>query len=420
MTRFRQLLILSFGLVTLALLGACGKQTSAATTAPRTTITFWHGMTDQHKVALDHLITQFNHSQSRYRVVGRSQGDFATLQQKITAAAKSKTLPTIAQTAYTNVPTYVKGGFITPLDPYLSRSTVRQVTPVFLESANYQQKTYAFPFAKSVRILFYNPKLLKQAGLRVPRTWQELQHDGQRVKARGWTGLALDQSFVGELDQLIHQTGRPLVSSQLRVNANSHDALAATHVLWDMLQNKTATTAGTDGYGSTQFFAGKTLFYCGSSAAIGVLRNSTPQGFQWRTAPLPSYHGRKATSIAGNDLVLFKSASTAQRRGSAAFMRFLSRPKQTTYWAQKTGYLPLTKSAQKNTIYQHYLKRHPENRAAIASLKFAFQDPAFHGYPQYFMALNQAVDDMTANHTTPKKAMGRLQHQTETIIRQNN
>lgn len=419
MKYLRQLLLWGLGALLVVTLSACGRSQAATSTTKPVTITFWHGMTDQHKATLNHLITQFNRSQTRYRVVGSSQGDFASLQHKIMAGAKAHTLPTIAQTAYTNVPTYVQGGFITPLDPYLKPGALKDVYPAFLKATTYRDRTYAFPFSKSARILFYNPQLLKRTGLRVPQTWAELSRDGQKVHAQGLTGVAFDQSFMSELDDLIAQTGTPLISDQLKVNANSPAALKATHVIYDMLQQKTATTAGTDGYGSTQFFAGKTLFYCGSSAAIPIMQASAPKGFRWQTAPLPSYQGRHATSIAGNDLVLFKSASPAQRRGAAAFMTFLLQKRQTTYWAQKTGYLPLTKAAQRDTKFQAYLTQHPTAKAANQSIKFGFQDVAFRGYPQYFMALSQATDQMTSQHQTPEKAMGRLQIQTEQIIKQN-
>ncbi|GEO69087.1 ABC transporter substrate-binding protein [Levilactobacillus acidifarinae] len=417
MKRLRQFLLLGLGLLTVSTLTACAQ--SHATTTKPVTITFWHGMTDQHQVTLNHLISQFNHSQTRYKVVASGQGNFANLQQKITAAAKSQTLPTIAQTAYTNVPTYVQGGFVTPLTPYLKTSDLKDVYPVFLDSASYRGKTYAFPFSKSARVLFYNRKLLAQTGLRIPKTWSELAQDGEKVQVQGLTGVAFDQSFMSELDDLIQQTGTPLVSDKLKVNANSQSALRATHVITDMLNAKTATTAGTDGYGSTQFFAGKTLFYCGSSAAIPIVQASAPKGLKWGTAPLPSYRGRHATSIAGNDLVLFKSASTAQRKVAAAFMKFMLAKPQTTYWAQKTGYLPLTKAAQKDANYQHYLAQHPTAKAANQSLPFGFQDVAFLGYPQYLVALSQATDKMASQHQSPKKAMGTLQTQTEKIIQQN-
>ncbi|BAP84635.1 sugar ABC transporter substrate-binding protein [Paucilactobacillus hokkaidonensis JCM 18461] len=414
MKRFRQLLLLVLFLAAVATLSACSnKQTDAS--SDRVTITFWHGMTGERKTELNQMISDFNKSQSKYKVVGSSQGDFAGVQQKITAAAKSKTLPTIAQTTYTNVPNYVKGGFVTSFDPYISKSDLSDIYPAFLQATMYQGKRYSMPFSKSARILFYNKDLLKQEGLSVPTTWADIQNDGERLKAKGITAMAFDQSFVSELDGLTYQSGSQLLSSKPTVD--SKQTLAATHVIWDMLQEGTATTAGTDGYGSTKFFAGKTLFYSGSSAAISTIQASTPKGMHWGTATLPSYQGKQATGIAGNDIVMFKSASTAQRKGSAAFVKYLMSNKQTIKWAEKTGYVPLTKSAQKDAGYQSYLAKNPTAKAASESLSFGFQDQAFLGYEQYLAALNKAVGEMTANQVTPEKSMTQLQQQVEKIVK---
>lgn len=418
MKRFRQLCLLSLCLLGITgLLGACGRAKTTAKSPSRVTITFWHGMTDEHQTALNHLITQFNRSQTTYRVVGSGQGNFTTLQQKITAAAKAHTLPTISQTTYTNVPDYHRGNFIAAWDATLPQKDLAAISPAFRQSSRYQGKTYAIPFSKSTRVLYYNRQLLKQLNLAVPTTWRQLRRESQLAQQHGITGLALDQGFVAEFDDLARQAKSPLVTRDLRVNIDTPKSIAAAHVIWDMLQEKTARTAGTDGYGSTQFFAGKTLFYSGSSAAIPIMRQSAPKNFRWGTAILPSYHGRRSSCIAGNDIVLFKSASSAQRKGAAAFMRFLIQRKQTTYWAEKTGYLPLTGAAQRSAEYQRYLRQHPDEQAALSALKYGQPDPAFLGYPQYLTGLTQAIDQMTANHVTPERALKPLQKQVTALVK---
>ncbi|WP_225366800.1 ABC transporter substrate-binding protein [Lactiplantibacillus pentosus] len=389
------------------------------TTNQRVTITFWHGMTGQNKTVLNQLIRDFNHSQSRYKVVGSAQGTFTNLQQKIMTAAKSGNLPTMSQTTYTNVPNYVKGNLITPLNTYISQKDLKTINPVFLKSGQYHNKTYSLPFSKSVRIMYYNPKLLKKLHLQVPTTWNDIHRAGETAKKHGYTGIVFDQNYASELNDLIRQTGTPMISSHLKVTVDSRQALAATHVIWDMLQDKTATTAGEDGYGNVKFLAGKTLFYCGSSAAIGVMQASSPKNMIWRTTQLPSYQGKRATSLAGNDLVLFKSASSTQRKGAAAFMTYLLKNRQTIKWAEKTGYLPLTTAATHDRQYQHYLAQHPQFRAASKSLDNSFSDPAFLGYNQYLSALESTTDSLATTTITPEKAMSRLQQQAETIINQN-
>ena len=407
---FRLLLSLT-AILALGSLAACsGKPTTPPSAHNRVTLTFWHGMTGASQQTLNGLVRGFNHSQSKYTVVASGQGDFANVQQKIMAAAKSDTLPTIAQTTYTNVPDYVHGQFIVPLNTYLPKHTMARIDPNLRQVSYYRGQTYAMPFSKSIGLLFYNRDLLKQTHTAVPKSWEALQRDATRVKAQGLTGLALNQNFAAEWDTLAFQAGTPLMTP--RPKLTSPKMLAATHVVYDMLKAKTATTAGTDGYGNVQFFKGKTLFYSGSSAAIGVLQTSTPKGFHWGTAPLPSYRGnRHVCALQGNDLVMFKSASPAQRRGVAAFMTYLLGQKQTLKWAKATGYLPLTTQALKSRDYRRYLAKHPAAKATVQSLPHTSPDPTFYGYTAYRNAVNQTADQLSALSTTPEKGLKQLQQQ---------
>ncbi|RRG10643.1 MAG: ABC transporter substrate-binding protein [Lactobacillus sp.] len=418
MIRLRRVLTLSLCLlVAVFTLSGCGQQHQSS--SARVKITFWHGMVGAHKTALNKIIRDFNQSQSKYKVVGVSQGNFSNVQQKITAAAKSHTLPTIAQTTYTNVPDYVKGGFITSFDPYISSADLSDIYPAFRQSIKYQGKSYAMPFSKSAQILYYNQDLLKKLNLSVPTTWEEMQKDSAIAKQQGYAGTVFDQSFISQLDGLSRQAGTTLMTSTPKKQFNVAKVTTATHVIWDMLQNGSATTAGSDGYGDVPFLKGKTLFYTGSSAALAFMQSSTPKGMHWNTTPLPSYQGKQATSIAGNDIVMFKSASKQQRQGAAAFVKYLMSTKQTIRWAKASGYVPLTKSAQKNKSYQAYLTKHPYDQAALKSLDFGFQDRSFLGYNQYYSAVGKAISKMATDHQTPEKTLPTLKQQLVKIVKSN-
>ncbi|KGO27846.1 hypothetical protein Q757_07365 [Oenococcus alcoholitolerans] len=87
--------------------------------AARTKVVLWDAMTGPYGKSLDNIVNQFNNSQSKYTVVRQSQGSYATLNQKIMAAAKSRTLPDISQATYTQVPDYQKDGIVSSLDNYM-------------------------------------------------------------------------------------------------------------------------------------------------------------------------------------------------------------------------------------------------------------------------------------------------------------
>jgi len=417
-----------------ALLAACGSSSAnksdssdnGSNSSKVTTISFWHGMTGPYQKALNEVISDFNKSQSKYKVVGTAQGNYTTLQQKIMAAAKSKSLPVIAQTTYTTVPDYSKQGFIEPLDAYmidgsnkLTSADLKDIYPAFLNSSKYEGKYYSIPMSKSTRILYYNKGLMDKLGVKMPTSWEDIQKIGDQIKSKGVAAIGFDKSFDMEFEGLARQAGNPLISSSLKVNVDSKKTLEAANLIMDMVNNGTAKTAGEDIYGDKNFTSGKTLFYAGSSAGITHMKQGAPKDLDWGTMPLPSYKGKKATELAGNDIVMFKSATADQKKAAWAFMKYLMSKPVTAKWAELTGYVPLRKSALEDQSFQDYLKKDPTAKAAVDSLPDGFQSVAFVGYSEFRNDLLTAVDAMLTKHETPAKALGTLKTQSQTIIDSN-
>nr|WP_225352358.1 hypothetical protein [Lacticaseibacillus nasuensis] len=73
---------MTVALTALMALGAAGCKQAKTQSAP-IKITYWHRMTGSYNTALQHEIKAFNRSQSKYRVVGVSQGSYDALQEKI-------------------------------------------------------------------------------------------------------------------------------------------------------------------------------------------------------------------------------------------------------------------------------------------------------------------------------------------------
>ena len=409
-------------------LAACGNSSgdSKAKSDEPVKISFWNGMNGPYQKALKKIINDFNSSQSKYKVVSTAQGDYTALQQKIMAAAKSNSLPVISQTTYTTVPDYSKNNLIEPLDNYmlkgsnkLSSADLKDIYPSFLSSSKYQGKYYSVPFSKSVRVLYYNQDILDKYNLKKPTTWEDIAKDGEVLKAHGIYGMGFDKSWDMEFEGLARQAGNPLITKAPKANLDAAPTLEAANFIMDMIKNKTAKTAGEDFYWTQAFTQGKSAFYAGSSAGVTQMVAQAPKSLHWGTMPLPSYNGKKATEIAGNDIVMFKSASAEQKKGAWAFMKYLMSSKETAKWAKSTGYVPLRKSATETTDFKKYLTDNPYNKAAVDSLDDGFQSNAFLGFSEYRTKLLETVDAMLTKNEPVKKALTSLQTTTEKIIKDN-
>jgi len=390
-----------------------------------TKITLWDAMSGPYADALQTQIDAFNHSQKKYTVAATSQGDYTTLNQKITAAAKSKTLPVMSQTTYTQIPDYVKQGIVTNLDDQikgkdgLKKAALNNIYPGFLQTAKYKGSYYSMPFSASVRVMFYNQDILDKYNLQVPKTWDDVAKMAEVLKPDGIAAIGFDKSYDMEWDGLVHAAGSELVTAKGKVKTNAKPAVDAMSMITDMVKAGTAKTAGSDIYGTTNFVNGKTALAFSSSAGITATTQAAPADFHWGTAVIPSYKGQHATELAGNNLMVSATASKAQKDGAWAFMKFLMSDKQTEKWAEDTNYLPITKKAAQSKTYQDFLAKNPLSKAASDSLPGAFADAAFAGYNEYRTNMLDAVDSTLTKDTSAKDALDTLTKQTKQTIADN-
>lgn len=415
------LLVVSLSLT--FLLAGCGAKNQQSTTAP-IKITYWHRMTGSYNQALNHLITKFNRSQSRYKVVGVSQGSYDALQQKIVAAAKSKTLPVMAQTPYTNIGDYVKDGLIVPFDTYMTKGTTKlsaaqraDIYPSFLKTGYYQGHYYGLPFSVSDTLLFYNRKLMKQYHVTLPKTWSELQSTAKNWSHPSIALLALDQSYDVPLESMAHQAQHPLITAKRQANLAAPTTLQAVETLLGLRQTKALHTAGNDWYFTVAFLNQRAIFGLGSSASIPEVLAQAGSNLEWGTTEIPAFLGNNESVLNGNDNVLFKGSTKAQQRGAWAFQKFLLKAQNTAYWAQKTGYVPVTKAGTRYPSYQAYLKKTPVYQAAITAAHHSFASTVFAGYSTYRNNLLNAVDATLTKKVSGKAAFTALQQQTQQLLK---
>lgn len=354
-----------------------------------TKITVWHAMNGVYNDALKDEVADFNASQKDYKVEITGQGDYTTLNQKVMAAAKSKTLPTVAQATYTQVPDYAKNGIVKNLDQQVkgkqgwSKKDLKNIYPGFLAQTKYKGHYYAMPFSASVRIMLYNKTLLDQYNLSVPKTWDDIQAMAPTLAKDGIATVGFDKSYDMELNGLMHAVGVEGVDAKGKIHIDDPKAVKAADMLNQLLQQGYAKSAGSDMYGTNNFVNGKTDLSFTSSAGIAATKQAAPDGMEWGTAVVPSYQGKTATQFAGNNLVLTSQDNKKQAAGAFAFMKYVMSDKETVKWAKATGYLPVTKKGAASKDYKKYLQANPMAQAGSNSLKYGFSDPAFTGFQEY-------------------------------------
>jgi glucose/mannose transport system substrate-binding protein len=93
---------------------------------------------------------------------------------------------------------YIKAKQIVPIDFIYKQAGFAKVFPkLFLEQITYKGHIYSVPVnIYRANMLWYNPKVLKSVGVKVPKTWSEFMAALQQIKAAGLIPLALGEQWT--------------------------------------------------------------------------------------------------------------------------------------------------------------------------------------------------------------------------------
>ncbi|KIL38242.1 hypothetical protein SD70_27555 [Gordoniibacillus kamchatkensis] len=136
-------------------------------------VTVWYLWGGKEGEVVEQTIKRFNESQTKYQAVGLSVPD----EQKIKVSIAGGKGPDITDSFASNVAQYAKEGIALPLDDLINRDKydLSDFIPASLEQGKYEGKYYALPINVTVTGMFYNKKLLADAGFKEPpKTSKEL------------------------------------------------------------------------------------------------------------------------------------------------------------------------------------------------------------------------------------------------------
>ncbi len=380
-----------------------GSNQSASTNGP-VKITFWHGMSGQLKNVLDQQVKEFNNSQNEVRVVATAQGsDYATNQQKILASIAAGNPPDIWQIEIHALPKFASSGAVIPLDSYMQKSKDHKKSDFvqgILKNTQYQGKTYGAPFNRSVPMLYYNVDMFKKAGISgPPKTWQEVAADAKKLakpkqKVYGYEPVNVWWFF----ESMVWSNGGEILSpNNKKATFDTRKAQAGMDV-WSKLKQDGALNlnSGTEAWSQTisDFSAGWTAMFTGSAGDMGQIEAGKPK-FQWKAAYIPKFD-KYAVPTGGANAVIF-SKDKAKQKAAWKFISWFTSKNQTITWSQKTGYLPVMKSAIDDPKMVKYFKENPNHKLPIEQLKYARTAPEVPAYPQVLDDIQSGMDQIMYN-----------------------
>ena len=318
-----------------------------------TTVTFWHAMNGAQEEALTKITEDFMKENPKIKIELQNQSQYPDLQAKINSTLPSpKDLPTISQAYPGWLWNAAQDDMLVDLKPYMDDKTIgwgdqEEIRKPLLEGAQIEGKQYGIPFNKSTEALVYNADLLKEYGVAVPKTLEELKEASKTIYEKsnhevvGAGFDSLNNYYVIGMENKGEEFTKDL-------KFDSKKSKEEIDYYLDGVKDGYFRIAGSDKYLSGPFANGKVAMFIGSIAGEGYVKKDTEGKFEYGVAPRPE----KINLQQGTDIYMFNSATAEQKSAAFMYLKYLSSPDVQLYWAEQTGYMPVLQSVLESEEYK--------------------------------------------------------------------
>jgi len=365
----------------------------ARASAPRATVTVtvWHAYTHGLLDAFTALINKFEAKYPSIQIQQVSSANYTALNQKELSAITAGNTPTIGQ-AYENwVAQYMQSNAVENLAPYINNKKTglskADIADFFAGDWNdglLGKQRVMMPFSKSDIVLYFDGPMLRRAGIKSPpNTWNEFAADCAKLtkiqNGRATQWCATLQAPESEWYAWEYEWGNKVLDSKNHAAFGTKNGAAPISFFQNLVRKNEMVISQTANYqDEADFDAGKTAFDIGTSAGLTFEIAGAVPGVAVGEAMFPSGPKGRVTELYGAPLMMFKNAAPAEKQAAWTFMKWLTEPAQTAFWAENTGYMPVRRSALK--LMKAYYAAHPQQRASVQEQDVAKVEPALAGW----------------------------------------
>ncbi len=346
----------------------------------------WHALEGFINDRLVELVGKFNHSQDQYVVNLTRKGNYTeTYKAGVEAVKDKKNPPHILQVYEIATPT-----FLTQKDLYIpAHELLKNYGYAFPEGlfpaiiafySDDQDQLMGLPFNVSTGLLYYNTEAFEKAGLKEsPTTWEDVEAYAEKLKKAGFSCALTTAWPSGYL--LEHFGARHNVPFATDDNGftgeNPKLLVSAEPFLYNIGKFAEWQQKGIFQYSGRFVQEPEKLFTSGKCAMIlqgtsRLVMLQKPADFKVSVGPLPYW---KVLTKEPHNLVTggaalwaIKGHDEVHEKGVAEFFNFIAQPENQQFWAEMTGYMPLSKAAYQLIKKSGYYDKNPQAHIGIESL----------------------------------------------------
>jgi multiple sugar transport system substrate-binding protein len=392
-------------------------------------IVLWDRQTTETADLLRQLTTEFNAERPGLQVTAQYSGGYTEIFQKVMASIQAGKLPAMAVAYQSMTSEYIEAGAVVALDTFVDDPDVGLTPedrddffPSVLETnrfAEYGGKMYSFPFCKSVLMMYFNKRLLAEAGIEnPPATWDAFLQQCRQIKAKTGKHAYAVNVDASTIDGMIFSMGGDVVSGRESL-FDSPEAIRVFELIETLARENLAyqITPRTED-DKIAFAANKVAFFFRSSSH----RTSTAEVMQgnlddWGMAMIPQADpANPRTVLYGPNICVFKTVPE-QERAAWEFVKFFTSPESTVRWALESGYVPTRKSAADDPKIQAFWAEWEYNRTAYDCLPHARSEPMIAGWQRIRSLIENAETAVLTGLKTGAEAARDLKREADTKLK---
>lgn len=389
--------------IILGLCAGCQKQEQAEQ-KEKTKLELWHYWDiPENQRHLEELVKEFNESQDTTEIEVSYIPD-EDFKKKLALAMAEGTMPDIALVDSSDFQFLHHMQQFAELDeenPELKNYITKSLEPCMVDG-----KIYGQPFGVNCTGMFYNKKLLQDAGCSVPKNWEEFRTTAEKVSSENVSGFAItalqtEESMYEFLPILWSMGGD---TNQI----NSSESKKAFELLSTMEQEGSLSRQSislTMGDLTNQFIQGKIAMMFNSSMAIESIQNAEPD-MEFGVAQIPG--DEQTVTVAGGEILAV--SDNENKEAAFEFLRYLSEPQRMKDYIDEFGFL-----APVQEIMDQQFRNEPEKRAFIEMYKNAKVREISTTWPKVSLSLADTLKQVLLEDGTVDEILDQSAKQIEKI-----
>lgn len=379
----------------------------------KTTITVWTFFGGGEGFLVTELIKKFNAENPDIEVVEQIV-EWGQLYNKLITAISAGDPPDVSVMHLAVLPDFASRDALVALDKYVSKGILEDYVPEIAEKARFDGKLYAIPFDTHPLVLYYNKKLLRQAGLvdakgevLVPKTWDELLNYAKQAKEK----LGLEVGISSEIGAMMGE--RLFIAYYTQLGGQIYDAKTKSLKLDFDKVKKTYEFIGnlykseimkTMDYPTAEslFQNNQSPFHLNGVWVMAVY--PTLENFEFGVTSLPALAGSKPFTWADSHTWVIPKKPKEDPAKIAAAVKFIEWfAKSAAEWA-KAGHLPVLRSVLKSEAFLGLPMR--KDYAQVA--EFVVPAPSVRGWVEVRQKMWEIGEAVILGQKTPDAAAKEL------------